>query len=235
MPAASLSLADVAAMEGDQLTLQLFEHLDEAARLPEDMSVSGLLQELDRTLDGVSADERLPVAAEALTQIVSAFSERAELLLLDWEDRCRGPLVDGDWLNSLIGRSPTFELAAYEAELIQLPVPQRQPRLRESSRIRYVTRDEALAALEPQFDTVDRIVALAQPEDVNVIEQSIWQKLHQHSGSVALLQLSRLFEGKSPLLILLAVLISERLTLHLSTDSFYADFTAIGIAIAQPQ
>ncbi len=44
-------------MEGRQLTLELLERLNKAVRLPEEMSVSDLLQQLDVTLDGFPVSE----------------------------------------------------------------------------------------------------------------------------------------------------------------------------------
>ncbi|WP_017327334.1 hypothetical protein [Synechococcus sp. PCC 7336] len=85
--------------------------------------MSGLLGRLDRTLVGMPRAQQMVVAGEALTQLVSAFAERAELMLLDWEERYRGPLVDGAWLAGLEERPPTFNLAAYETEPVELPRP----------------------------------------------------------------------------------------------------------------
>ncbi|WP_017324713.1 hypothetical protein [Synechococcus sp. PCC 7336] len=67
-------------MEGRQLALDLFAQLDEAVRLPEEMSVSELLGRLERTLMGMPRSQQMAVAGEALTQLVGAFAERAELL-----------------------------------------------------------------------------------------------------------------------------------------------------------
>ncbi|MEM8714462.1 MAG: hypothetical protein AAGE92_01600 [Cyanobacteria bacterium P01_G01_bin.4] len=217
-------------MEGRQLTLELFERLDEAVRIPEEMSVSDLLQQLDVTLDGVPVSEQMTVAGEALTKIVAAFSERAELLLLDWEDRCRGPLVDGNWLEGLVGRAPTFELAAYETEPVRLPSPPRRTRKDNHRRVRYVSKDEALAALETtELETVEEIVALAQKEEIVAIEKAIWNKLKLGQRTMGLGELSRLIDiGMLP--VLLSVLLSDRLKLDIRNDSFYVRFDQIFVS-----
>ena len=215
-------------MEGRQLALEFFEHLDEAVRLPEEMSVSDLLQQLDMTLDRVPISDQMVVAGEALTQIVAAFSVRAELLLLDWEDRCRGPLVDGDWLAGLVGRSPTFELAAYETEPVRLPSLSRTSREQNQRRVRYVSKDEALADLdksEPQ--TLEDIVRLAQKEEIGVIEQAILRELTGQPNTLGIVELSRLIGIQNVLLVLLAVLVSDRLSLSLKADAFYVSFDLI--------
>ncbi len=71
-------------MEGRQLTLELFDLLEEAERLPEDMSVLPLLEQLDRTLCDIAGPEQLALAGEALARLAGAFSERAELVLGAW-------------------------------------------------------------------------------------------------------------------------------------------------------
>ncbi|MGK7913538.1 MAG: hypothetical protein AB4050_18955 [Synechococcus sp.] len=217
-------------MEGRQLTLELFERLDEAVRIPEEMSVNDLLQQLDITLDGVSVSEQMTVAGEALTKIVAAFSERAELLLLDWEDRCRGPLVDGNWLEGLVGRAPTFELAAYETEPVRLPSPPRRTSKDSHRRVRYVSKDEALAALETEdLETVEEIVALAQKEEIGAIERAIWDELAPHRQAIRLIELSQIIGIGNLLSALLTVLVSERLSIRLNVDVFYVSFDQIWV------
>ena len=218
-------------MEGRQLTLELFERLDEAVRIPEEMSVSDLLQQLDVTLDGVPISEQMTVAGEALTKIVEAFSERAELLLLDWEDRCRGPLVDGNWLEGLVGRAPTFELAAYETEPVRLPSPPGRVRKDCHRRVRYVSKDEALAELESaELETVEEIVALAQREEIGAIEQAILIVLARNADAIGLVELAQQAGVRNVLLILLAVLVSDCLSIRLNTRSFYVSFDQIFVA-----
>ncbi|MEL7086642.1 MAG: hypothetical protein AAGM36_19335 [Cyanobacteria bacterium J06597_1] len=217
-------------MEGRQLTLELFERLDEAVRIPEEMSVTELLQQLDVTLAGVPTSEQMAVAGEALTKIVAAFSERAELLLLDWEDRCRGPLVDGHWLEGLLGRAPTFELAAYETDPIRLPSPPRRMRKDSHRRVRYVSKDEALAGIETaELETVEDIVALAQREEIGAIERAIWEKLAPYHQAIRLIELSRLIGIGNLISTLLAVLVSERLSIRLNVDSFYVGYDQIWV------
>lgn len=233
MPHTSLPLEDVGPdMEGRQLTLELFECLNEAARLPEEMSVIDLLDQLDITLDNVPVFEQMEVAGEALSQIASAFSERAALLLLDWEDRCRGPLVDGDWLDGLVNRSPTFELAAYESEPVRLPSPPRSSRKRDDRRVRYVTKTEILSSLDLQEpNTIEDIVALAQQEEIGAIERAIWEQL----TSNPVMRLGDIVQAigvSAKLLGLLAVLVSDRMQFKVVGDAFYVPIESIYISTA---
>ena len=231
MPAESLSFKNVGGwMEGRQLTLELFERLDEAVRVPEEMSVTELLKQLDVTLDGVSVSEQMIVAGDALTKIVAAFSERAEMLLLDWEDRCRGPLVDGNWLEGLVGRSPTFELAAYESAEVQLPSPPKQYKPSSAKRIRYLSKAEALAELEePQ--TVEEVVRQTYRENIGQVEQELLIVLEDSKKRASLLALTAEVESGNVLLILLVVLLSNKMQLCVAPGRFYVGFGDLHVEI----
>ena len=230
MSAASLSVTDVGdGMEGRQLELEFFEQLDEAVRLPEDMSVSDLLQQLDMTLDGVPVSQQMVVAGEALIKIVTAFSERAELLLLDWEDRCHGPLVDGDWLAGLVGRSPTFELAAYESAEVELPRSPEQSKASIAKRIRYISKAEALAEIDEPH-SIHEIVRQAHQENVGETEAAILVALRGSNKSAGLVGLAAKVADGNVLLVLLVALLSSRTQLRVSSSRFYVGFGDVRIA-----
>ena len=216
-------------MEGRQLTLELFDRLEEAERLPEDMSVMTLLEQFDRTLGEIAGPEQLALAGEAIARLAGAFSERAELVLGDWEDRWFGPLVGADWTRGLEGRSATFDLAAYEGAEIKFPRLHRPDKKRERTRVRYVSKAEAIAETEAEVCDREAILGLAYSENVKAVEEAIVDALPL-AGQMELLPLAARVAGGNIILTVLVVLLSDRLSLSISED-FYCCVSKLRVVL----
>ena len=216
-------------MEGRQLTLELFDRLEEAERLPEDMSVVPLLEQLDRTLCEIAGPEQLALAGEAIARLAGAFSERAELVLGDWEDRWFGPLMGADWTLGLEGRSATFDLAAYEGAEIEFPRRHRPDKTGDRTRVRYVSKAEAIAEAETEVTDRDAILGLAYSENVKAIEEAIVEALPV-TGQMELLSLAAKVAEGNIVLTVLVVLLSDRLSLSIS-EEFYCCVSKLRIVL----
>ena len=218
-------------MEGQQLVLDLFEQLEEAVRLPEEMSVRGLIERLDKTMEGMSHSKQMEVAGDALTKLVAAFAERAELLLLEWEDRYNGPLMEESWLAELVERPPTFDLATYETELVQLPKSLKRRKPSSGTRIRYLSKAEALSELkQKEARTLDEIVELAHDENIEQMEIAISEMLKGRGGEAPLSDIAKmLFTHLSSMVLVLAVLLSSELMLVSSDGDFYSSLNRLVI------
>ncbi len=218
-------------MEGQQLVLDLFEQLEEAVRLPEEMSVRELIERLDRTMEGMSHSRQMEVAGEALTKLVAAFAERAELLLFEWEDRYNGPLMEESWLAELVERPPTFDLASYETELVQLPKSPKRKKPSSGTRIRYLSKSEALSELKRDgARTLDEIVELAHDENIEKTELAIAEVLRECGGEAPLVDVAkRLFSSLNSMVLVLAVLLSSELMLGSSDGDFYSSLNHLVI------
>ena len=211
-------------MEGQQLVLELFEQLEEAVRLPEEMSVRRLIERMDQTMEGMSHSRQMEIAGEALTQLVAAFAERAELMLFEWEDRYNGPLMQESWLAELVERPPTFNLASYETELVELPKSPKRKKPSSGTRIRYLSKTEALSDLKREgARTLDEIVELAHDENIEQTELAIAEALKKWGGEATLSDVAKtLVSPLNSMLLVLAVLLSSELMLVSSDGDFYS-------------
>lgn len=96
-----------------QLELDFASTLASALDEPEQADVLQLWDGMLPELQALSQHERLQVAGEMALGIAEVFSQRAELLIQDWEDRhnTQGPVLDEDFLAGMVQQTMFLDIS----------------------------------------------------------------------------------------------------------------------------
>ncbi len=85
-------------MKGEQLELNLWEELRRAQRMPETVEVMQILDTMEVTAAQLPEAVRLQFTGEALLQIAELCAARATVLMTEWEEAYRDPVVQQGFL-----------------------------------------------------------------------------------------------------------------------------------------
>jgi hypothetical protein len=113
-------------MQVTQLSLNLWEELEEAAAAPADTNFDALWQQLEQAIAPLPQQLQLACAAEAILKIVQIYASRSDWLLSSWEQahNPEGPVVAEEMLSGLVRQTMSLDLTA----LIESPEPEHRTR-----------------------------------------------------------------------------------------------------------
>jgi len=176
-----------------QLELPLWDSLRAAQIMPEQANVAELLGQMDAAIAQAPEPEQLQVAGEALLRVAELCAVRAEVLITEWEEAYRDPVVESGFFADVVRQTMSVDLS----ELME-PAPPHKRRakqgtdenLRAGSIAAPLDKDVILEWLEQcEVDVekeeerpaeVDLVWAIAHEESVAEWSQVISQRLHQH-------------------------------------------------------
>ncbi len=223
-------------MIAQQLELPLWSQLQSARLAPEVVDFEVLLNQAERVIAQLPESQQMQVAGEAILQLAQLCSLRAEVLIENWENAYRDPVVANSFFSDIVRQTMAVDLS----DLIE-PAPSRAHRRSksnskaETSLVAVVDKSAVLAMVEkmdaefqaselPLSDEQKKQLALAAAHGENI---SAWQRAIAHqmqqSGSkaVSLMQLQQALE--MPLIeIWLGLLLGEQEHYQWETgDEFY--------------
>jgi hypothetical protein len=106
-----------------QLELPLWDCLRAAQTMPEAMNLGELLGQVEAAIAQVPEPEQLQVAGEALLRVAELCAVRAEVLITEWEDAYRDPIVKPGFFADVVRQTMSVDLS----DLME-PAPLRQRR-----------------------------------------------------------------------------------------------------------
>ncbi|MGR3279221.1 hypothetical protein ACSYAD_29580 [Acaryochloris marina NIES-2412] len=170
-----------------QLELDFASALASALDEPEQADVLQLWDGMLPELQSLSQHERLQVAGEMALGIAEVFSQRAELLIQDWEDRhnTQGPVLDDDFLAGMVQETMFLDVS----DLC------RQPKSRKSrqgfmgkpveSVVGEVSKDAALEFVDEMESGEAVALSVSHVEDVGDWVSAIREYLEKAKGAVS--------------------------------------------------
>lgn len=208
----------------EQLELNLWASLREAAQLPEEAALPDLWQLLDVTLADLETLEQLRVAAEAIARIAEVFQERSVRVFEELEAATSddGPVMPTDAFDRYVRQTMQVDLEQFIEPPVSLPrkPPQRSPQeeAEEQSVVGVIDQMALLQALDAQMsqepglteaEVFNRAMAVAHEEDVSAWVEAIAQWMQADATpAISLLELQRSL--KMPLVqVWLALLLGE--------------------------
>jgi hypothetical protein len=97
-------------MKGEQLELNLWEELRRAQQMPETVEVMQILDTMEVAAAQLPEAARLQFAGEALLQIAELCATRATVLLTEWEEAYRDPIVQQGFFTDLVRQTMAVDL-----------------------------------------------------------------------------------------------------------------------------
>lgn len=97
-------------MKGEQLELNLWEELRRAQQMPETVEVVQILDTMEVTAAQLPEAARLQFAGEALLQIAQLCAARANVLMTEWEEAYRDPVVQQGFFADLVRQTMAVDL-----------------------------------------------------------------------------------------------------------------------------
>lgn len=96
-----------------QLESSLWQELAAATQEPEAADLTRLQQHLEQVIREIDRNQQLPLAAEAISQIVEIYVLRVRALLatLEFQDNSKGPVLSEDFLGGLMRQSMSVDLS----------------------------------------------------------------------------------------------------------------------------
>ncbi len=168
---------NTAATPPEQLQLDLWDWLEEAAQvveyLPELIAVTDGITALDGVLATLSQQpvlDQLGIAATALDQLSTLLERKSHEWLSAWEQDdsgMSGVELSSDWSAGLVRQPPSFDLSA----LVEVPPPPLKPK-----RIR-PTKDSSIAAEVDPERILEMLIQMSQSPD------AVQQQLFDLAGS----------------------------------------------------
>ncbi|MBC7971427.1 MAG: hypothetical protein H7Z11_15125 [Verrucomicrobia bacterium] len=110
-------------MKGKQLELNLWEALRRAQQMPKTVEVIQILDAMDVAAAQLPDTAQLQFAGEALLQIAELCAARATVLMTEWEESYRDPIVAQGFFADVVRQTMTVDLSDLMA-----PAPPRKPR-----------------------------------------------------------------------------------------------------------
>lgn len=193
-------------MLAQQLELSLWSQLQSARLIPEIIDFDALLNHAEQVIAQLPESQQMQAAGEAMLQLAQLYSLRAEMLITEWVDACRDPVVANSFFSDIVRQTMAVDLS----DLIEPAPPRAHRRSKSTSKAEtsvaaVVDKSAVLAMIEqleaesqaselPLSDEQKKQLALAAAHDENV---STWKKVialwMQQSGgeAVSLLQLQQ--------------------------------------------
>ncbi|WP_206756484.1 hypothetical protein [Oculatella sp. FACHB-28] len=187
--------------------------------MPETVKVTQLLDAVEVAAAQLPESDRLWFAGEALLQVAQLCAARAGLLMDEWEETSRDPIVEQGFFTDLVRQTMAVDLT----DLME-PTPARKPRTRraqssgteEGSIVATVDKAAVLAMVEQleaeaifEEERKQQVLAIAYEENVSQWTEAIAQGLQAaFPEHVSLTQLCQRLE-MPPVAVWLAVLLGE--------------------------
>jgi hypothetical protein len=153
-------------MNAIQLELDFRSAIAFALAEPEAADLRQLWRSLEPQLAGLSQQEQLSVAGQALCDLAEVCQRRAELMWSDWVDQhnTEGPIPDEDFLAGLVQKTMFLDIS----ELVKQPKSRRAVENEGESIVEEVTKEVALllAGAEVEEELGDAIAQLEYDEDI---------------------------------------------------------------------
>jgi len=195
-------------MDIQQLELPLWSQLQSARLAPQVVDLIAVLDQTEIAIAQLPEREQMPAAAEAMLQLAQLCSLRAEVLITEWEDAYRDPVVSGGFFADIVRQTMAVDLS----DLME-PAPPRKRRSKstlkgETSLAAVVDKSAVLAMVEqleaesqaselPLSDEQKKHQALvaAHDEDISGWSQAIALVMQQSNRKVvSLMQLQQALE-----------------------------------------
>lgn len=151
-----------------QLELPLWETLQSAQLVPEQVDFERLLGEVEEAISQVPESEQLRLAGEAFLRLAEVYAARSETWIEEWEQASRDPVVERGFFDDLVRQTMAVDLS----ELIE-PAPPRKQRSKrefrqEGSIVAEVEKVAVLAMVDQmEAEAVKKVLAIAHDEDVS--------------------------------------------------------------------
>ncbi|MBD1997589.1 hypothetical protein H6G00_13295 [Leptolyngbya sp. FACHB-541] len=174
-------------MKEEQLELALWSQLRQAQQMPETVGVGQILDAVEVAAAQLPESDRLRFAGEALLQVAQLCAARAGLLMDEWEEASRDPIVEQGFFTGLVRQTMAVDLS----DLME-PTPARKPRTRraksggteEGSIVAPVDKAVVLAMVEQleaeaivEEERAQQVLAIAHEENVSQWIEAIAQGL----------------------------------------------------------
>ncbi|MBD2095105.1 hypothetical protein H6F90_08050 [Trichocoleus sp. FACHB-591] len=187
-----------------QLELPLWDSLRAAQIMPEQANLGELLGQIEVAIAQAPEPEQLQVAGEALLRVAELCAVRAEVLITEWEEAYRDPVVESGFFADVVRQTMSVDLG----ELME-PAPPHKRRAKRSpaqdvepgSIAALVDKDVLLEWLEEwavdaggekeRQAEADLVWAIAHEEAVAEWSQAISQCLRHREPRISLQQLYR--------------------------------------------
>lgn len=153
-------------MNGEQLELNLWEELRRAQETPETVGVTQILDAMEVTAAQLPEAARLQFAGEALLQIAKLCAARADVLITEWEEAYRDPIVQQGFFAELVRQTMAVDLS----DLME-SIPPRKPRTKR------VKPTEEAGSVVVTVDKADLLAMVDQLEEAGLEEERKQQVL----------------------------------------------------------
>jgi hypothetical protein len=223
-------------MNAIQLELDFRSAIAHALAEPEAADLRQLWRSLEPELAGLSQQEQLSVAGQALCDLAEVCQRRAELMWVDWVDQhnTEGPIPDEDFLSGLVQKTMFLDIS----ELVK------QPKSRRGSGsgvdggesvVVEVTKEQALllAGVEVEEELGDAIAQLEYDEDITAWAEVVrgWMQ-RQGMNEVTLAVLLK--SANLPMVKCWLALLLGGFELRLNKTKGFYDIQGILIALPNP-
>lgn len=158
-------------MTTTQLELELWDQLQRAQQMPEAIDVTGMLDAVEATAAQLPETQRLWFAGDALLQIAELYAARAGVLMTEWDESARDPIVERGFFADVVRQTMAVDLS----DLME-PTPPRQRRTKLTGKpegsIAAPVEKAAVLAMVDQLEAEDEaaqkqsVLAIAHSEDV---------------------------------------------------------------------
>lgn len=98
-------------MKAMQLELDLWEQLQLAQQMPEAIDLAQLLDVMEVTAAQMPEDQRLQFAGDALLQMAELCAARAGVLMTEWEEGYRDPIVEQGFFTDVVRQTMAVDLS----------------------------------------------------------------------------------------------------------------------------
>ncbi len=171
-------------MQGEQLELNLWEELRRAQQTPTTVAVVPLLDAMAVRAAQLPEAAQLRFAGEALLQIAELCVARANVLMTEWEDAYRDPIVQPGFFTELVRQTMAVDLS----DLME-PPPPRKPRTKRAkstdTEAGSVVATVDKAALLAMVDQLESEAALESARKQQVLEIAYAEDVSQWIAAIA--------------------------------------------------
>ena len=98
-------------MKATQLELELWDQLQRARQIPEAINVAEMLDAMEATTAQLHEAQRLRFAGDALLQVAELCVARARVLMTQWEESSRDPIVERGFFADVVRQTMAVDLS----------------------------------------------------------------------------------------------------------------------------
>jgi hypothetical protein len=181
-------------MKATQLELELWDQLQLAQQMPEAIDVTQLLNVMEVTAAQLPEAQRLQFAGDALLEMAELCAARAGVLMTQWEERYRDPVVEQNFFADVVRQTMAVDLS----DLME-PAPPRKRRAKSTCQpegsIAAPVDKAAVLAMMDQLEADEeaqkqQVLAIAHSENVSEWIKAISQWLQTALPPVSIVELS---------------------------------------------